>query len=271
MPTAPALGQAAGHGLDALRGEDAALGRREIGADQHLDRRDGRAEGRQVALDQGRHDAHQHLPADFAGAGRGKGGSERNASISSSPCSPSCVLVEDQDDAPFVRKGQPRDDRRRPPLPSLPASTITPPLSKLAMPMPDRRRAPAASRRRRYRAADRAACAAPQRPQARSGCRSRDRHGAEWRCSTTRRCWRVMPRCLQSVDRCSPGAVASGPSTMVSPARDRVTTVSGSLSGRPRLPKRRPASPLRSRKPRCRRAGTLMVTEFDICPPMGAS
>ena len=28
---------------------------------------------------------------------------------------------------------------------------------------------------------------------------------------------------------------------------------------------------LGSRKPRCRRAGTLMVTEFDICPLMGAS
>ena len=52
MPTAPASARPSGHGLDAPRGEHAALGRREMVADEHLDRRDGRAEGGEVALDQ---------------------------------------------------------------------------------------------------------------------------------------------------------------------------------------------------------------------------
>ena len=132
-------------------------------------------------------------------------------------------------------------------------------------------RAPAASRRRRRRAAGRAACAARRRRRARSGCRNRDRHGAE---SPVRRPAGAGRECRDAC-RASPDARRRArfpaPRPMVSPERDSVTTVSGSLSGRPRLPKRRPASPLGSRKPRCRRAGTLMVTEFDICPPLGAS
>jgi hypothetical protein len=38
-----------------------------MAADVRLDGGDGGAESGKVALDQGGHDAHQHLPADFAG------------------------------------------------------------------------------------------------------------------------------------------------------------------------------------------------------------
>ena len=145
MPTAPSFGQPLGQGLDAFRGKDAALRRREMGADEHLDRRDGGAE---------------------SGQGRARSGP------ASAPSAPAGRSLPRRLRERAAGRGRPRVRRRHEALPrlrrsmsrtrhssgkgsrattggglpllSFPASTITPPLSKLAMPMPDR--APRASR-----------------------------------------------------------------------------------------------------------------------------
>ncbi len=82
-----------------------------------------------VLLDQRRHDAGQNVPGDLADAAGGKGGSERNASISSS-AQPVLRIVEDQDDAPLLRKGSRATTGGGLLLPSLPAPTMTPPSAK---------------------------------------------------------------------------------------------------------------------------------------------
>ena len=108
------LRRGVGHALDPLGGEHAALRRGEMGADQHLDRGDGGAEGWQVVLDKSRHDAHQHPPADLAAAGcreRRQRTKCRDLGIAMQSMP---AMVEDQDDAPLFRKRQSRHDRRRP-------------------------------------------------------------------------------------------------------------------------------------------------------------
>ena len=157
-----------------------------------------------------------------------------------------------------------------PPLLPLPASMITPPLSKLAMPMPERRAARQPGRvAGDSRAAGRAACAAPRRPQARSACRSRGRHGAGSParppggggsgCRGARTAWRDG----------KPRARFPGLRRRSRRARDSVTTVSGSLSGRPMLPKRRPDCAVRIEKAKMQAGGHFYGNGIRHLPPSG--
>ena len=65
-------------------------------------------------LDQPRHDAGQHMPADLADTAcrEGRQGTEGFDFLVA--VQPTLRLVENEDDTPFVRKGQPRHDRWRP-------------------------------------------------------------------------------------------------------------------------------------------------------------
>ena len=133
---------------------------------------------------------------------------------------------------------------------------------------------PAAARQQRRVAVDverqvDAAYAARRRRQARSACRSRGRRGAGSPVRSTRRCWARMPRCLQSVARCAAARSLSGPSTEVSPERDSLTTVSGWLSGSPRLPNRRPALPLGIEKTEMETGGHAYGNGIRHLPPVG--
>src|SRR5690606_9311402 len=95
-------GEAMGERLDALRGEDAALGRREMFPDKHLDRGDRRAEGVYALFDQRRHDAGQHMPAYLADAAGGEGRKQAERLDLVLAMQSVLRLVEYEDDAPFV-------------------------------------------------------------------------------------------------------------------------------------------------------------------------
>ena len=169
----------------------------------------GGAEGSEVALDQSRHDAHQHLPADLADAACGEWRQRTERLDLVLAVQPVPRTVEDQDDPPLLRKGQPRDDRRRP------AAVVLAGVDDhaAALEAGDADAGAAAARQQRRVAADierqvvqRAQRRRDRKRDLRAGAEAgmaRDRLLDHQTVAGTR-----MPRCSQSVARCAAGALA---------------------------------------------------------------
>ena len=141
-----------------------------------------------------------------------------------------------------------------------PPSTTNPPRENSPMPMPERaprpsrNASPATSRGRLCRvrkplATARASCVPEPRP--------------AWAGTTSETLMRCPPRSGSNRSifcKCCQIRSASGPKTSLALALSIVKRVPKSPIASPMPPKRRPSSPLRSRKPRCNRAGTVTVT-----------
>ena len=251
MPDCASFGKAMRRSATLCGCEYAALRRREVVPDQKLDRRYRGTEGSEVALDESRHDAHQRVPADFTDTAFWKWGQRPERLRLFVAVQTVTRRIQDQDHSPFLRKSQPGDNRRRTAVAGFACidNYATAFEARYANAGSCSPRQPGRVVGEVQREAVKVRSAVGHRKRdLRAGAKaSMPRYGLLDHQTMTGADAKVLAK------RCQVGSSAAAlpafdewsPATAIS-----VTTVSGSLNGRPTLPKRRPDWPLGSRKPR---------------------
>ena len=242
--------------------EAAVLGRREIVADPSLDLADRRTDGAEIRCGDARQQLHQHQTAQPAREFLRVGRQATESMVLAGAVQSLVRRVEDQEEAPVFGKVEPRDQRRRQAV--LASAAVEDEAALLEGADSDTRAAATLQelgnltrRHRRSRPAWRAATPSakaswvpgPQPRMGRDGLL--DDHAQR----------RQVPGSGQTVEH---GARAFH--LRRSPLDREIVRwrhqqlASTALNVSPRLPKRRPSPPSRSRKPRCRRAGARTRT-----------